>query len=53
MSQSSSVEARLEEVVNALKENADHTTALSSKVDEDLDKIRLAYSTVGFDFESR
>ena len=46
----SSVEARLEEVESALKENAAHTTALSSKLSEDLDKIRTDWDRNGFDF---
>ena len=46
----SSEKTRLEEVENALKENAAHTTALSSKLSEDLDKIRTAWENQGFYF---
>ena len=45
----SSAEARLEEVENALNENAAHTTDLSSKFNEDLDKIRTNRENESFD----
>ena len=48
----SSVEARLEEVENAVKENAAHTTALSSKFDEDLAKIKDIWENTGRDFSA-
>ncbi len=47
---SSSVEARLENVGNVLKENAAHTTALTNKISDDLDKIRADWDRNGFDF---
>ena len=49
----SSVEVGPEEVHNALKENAAHTTALSMKVSEDLDKIRAEWDRNGFNFTAQ
>ncbi len=46
----SSVEVRGEEVHNALKANGADTLALSSKLSEDLDKIRAEWDRNGFNF---
>ena len=48
----SSVEVRGEEVHNALTANAAHTSALSSKLSEDLDKIRAEWDRNGFNFSA-